>query len=285
MEHMIVKRFDGRKNGRTREAKILNRLQEHLDYLESLGYEVVGIFVQGSQNYGLDIYDKDYMSDIDSKAIVLPKFEDFVDGKEPVSTTIVLPNNEHIDVKDIRVMFEILKKANVNFLEILFTDFCIINPKYYSQFLVVQNNAERLAFANMKALLNGIAGMSMQKFVALKHPYPTIIDKIEKYGYDPKQLHHIYRMNQFMKRILNGEMFGSALIAQDKAYLVDIKKGVQKLADAEENAKSINEETHELKEQYLATHEIEIDEYAYNIYKQCKKEILTKWFKEQLKEN
>lgn len=282
---MIVKRFNGRKNGRTREAKILNRLQEHLDHLEELGYEVVGIFVQGSQNYGLDIYDKDYMSDIDSKAIVLPKFEDFVDGKEPVSTTIVLPNNEHIDVKDIRVMFDILKKANVNFLEILFTEFCLINPKYYSQFLVVQNNAERLAFANKKALLNGIAGMSMQKLVALKHPYPTIIDKIEKYGYDPKQLHHIYRMNQFMKRILNGEKFGSALTAHDKAYLIDIKKGVQKLEDAEENAIICNQTTHDLKDIYFMMNKVEIDEDAYNIYKQCKKEILTKWFKEQLKED
>ena len=182
-------------------------------------------------------------------------------------------------------MFEILKKANINFLEILFTEFCYINPKYYSQFLVVQNNAERLAFANMKALLNGTAGMSMQKFVALKHPYPTIIDKIEKYGYDPKQLHHIYRMNQFMKRILNGEMFGSALTAYDKDQLIKIKKGAFPLDVAELSARELNEETHKLKEDYLNTHEIEIDEDAYNIYKQCKKEILTKWFKEQLKEN
>lgn len=283
MEHMIQKPIPERKVGKAKYARAMYRLREHLDHLEGLGYEVVGIFVQGSQNYGLDIWELDYMSDVDSKAIVLPKFEDFVDGKEPVSTTIILPNNEHIDVKDIRIMFDILKKGNVNFLEILFTDFCLINPKYYSQFLVVQNNAERLAFANMKALLNGIAGMSMQKFVALKHPYPTIIDKIAKYGYDPKQLHHIYRLNQFIKRILNGEMFGSALTAHDRDKLIDIKKGSMSLEMAELNAEKLNEETHKLKEIYIATQKIEIDEDAYNIYKQCKKEILTKWFKEQLK--
>ena len=266
-----------------RNEKIMKRLHEHKEFIEGLGYEVVGVFVQGSQNYELDIYDNDYMSDIDTKAIVLPTFEDFVDGNPPVSTTIILPNNEHCDVKDIRIMFDILKKANVNFLEILFTDFCYINPKYYSQFLVVQNNAERLAFANMKALLNGISGMSMQKYVALKHPYPTIIDKIEKYSYDPKQLHHIYRMNQFMKRILKGETFKSALIANDKKDLIAIKKGVQELSCAEQSAYYINQETHDLKEKYLAKHEIKIDENAYNIYNQCKKEILTKWFKEQLK--
>lgn len=266
-----------------RNEKIMKRLHEHKEYVENLGYEIVGIFVQGSQNYGLDIYDNDYMSDIDTKAIVLPTFEDFVDGKEPVSTTVILPNNEHCDVKDIRIMFDILKKANVNFLEILFTDFCWVNEKYSSIFSLVQNNAERLAFANMKALLNGIAGMSMQKYVALKHPYPTIIDKIEKFGYDPKQLHHIYRMNQFMKRILAGETFQSALIANDKKDLIEIKKGVQGLACAEQSACCINQETHDLKEKYFETHEVEVDKDAYNIYKQCKKEILTKWFKEQLK--
>lgn len=265
-----------------RNEKIMKRLHEHRKYIQKFGYEVVGIFVQGSQNYDLDIYDEDYMSDIDTKAIVLPTFDDFVAGKEPVSTTIILPNNEHCDVKDIRIMFNILKKANVNFLEILFTDFCWINEKYSSIFSLVQNNAERLAFANMKALLNGIAGMSMQKYVALKHPYPTIVDKIEKFGYDPKQLHHIYRMNQFMKRILAGEAFRSALIANDKKDLIEIKKGVQELACAEQSAYYINQETHDLKEKYFETHEIKIDEDTYKICNLVKKEILKKWFKEEL---
>ena len=269
-----------------RKVAIICRLEEHLQYIQNLGYEVVGIFVQGSQNYGLDIYDEDYMSDIDTKAIVLPTFDDFVAGKEPVSTTIIMPNNEHCDVKDIRIMFDIFKKANVNFLEILFTEFCWINPKYYSDFLIVQNNAERLAFANTKALLNGIAGMSEQKFVALKHPYPTIVDKIEKFGYDPKQLHHIYRMNQFMTRIINNESFGSALTAYDREKLIDIKKGCLPLDIAEENAIRINNDTFRLKNKYWESHKIEIDEDAYKIYQHCKKEILRKWFKEELqKEN
>ena len=43
-----------------------------------------------------------------------------------------------------------------------------------------------------------MAGMSMEKRKALCHPYPSIIDKIEKYGYDGKQLHHIIRMYNFI---------------------------------------------------------------------------------------
>lgn len=265
-----------------RKEEIYWKLHSHLKHIQDLGYEVVGIFVQGSQNYGLDIYDKDYMSDVDTKAIVLPTFEDFVEGKEPVSTTIIMDNNEHCDIKDIRIMFNVLQKSNVNFLEILFTEFAWLNPKYYRDFLVVLNNAERLAMANGKALVNSIAGMSMQKLVALKHPYPTIIDKIKKFGYDPKQLHHIYRLNQFLTRLYNGERFGSALTAYDKTNLIKIKKGELPLEFAEINATRLNQETHDLKEKWINEGTLKDDPDAYKIYNHCKKEILKKWFKEQI---
>ena len=87
-----------------REEKIMKRVKEHYDYLIAQGYEVVFLALQGSQNYNLDIYTEQYMSDIDTKAVVLPSFKDFVYNRQPVSKTIILDNNEHIDVKDIRVM-------------------------------------------------------------------------------------------------------------------------------------------------------------------------------------
>ena len=99
-----------------REERIMKRVQEHYEYLKSEGYEIVFIALQGSQNYRLDVYDDEYMSDVDTKAIVLPTFEDFVYGRQPISKTLVLENNEHIDVKDIRVMFETYKKQNVNYI-------------------------------------------------------------------------------------------------------------------------------------------------------------------------
>ena len=42
-----------------RKEHIKNRLKAHYKYIESLGYEIIGIFLQGSQNYNLDIYEKD----------------------------------------------------------------------------------------------------------------------------------------------------------------------------------------------------------------------------------
>ena len=94
----------------TNEEKINKRIREHYEILEKKGYEIVFLALQGSQNYGLDIYTDEYTSDVDTKAIVLPSFEDIVYNKEPISKTLVLENNEHVDVKDVRVMFENFKK-------------------------------------------------------------------------------------------------------------------------------------------------------------------------------
>lgn len=55
--------------------KIMARMREHLvPVLEHCRGGWVGLFLQGSQNYNLD-YEG---SDIDTKAIMLPSFSDFV---------------------------------------------------------------------------------------------------------------------------------------------------------------------------------------------------------------
>lgn len=35
---------------------IMNNIQDKYNYLIDNGYEVFGVYLQGSQNYGLDIY-------------------------------------------------------------------------------------------------------------------------------------------------------------------------------------------------------------------------------------
>jgi len=172
----------------------MKRLQEMYDETEAMGYEVVGVFLNGSQNYGLD-YEG---SDIDSKAILLPKFNDFVLNKTPVSTTHVCSNNEHIDLKDIRSMFQCFKKQNINFIEILFSDYIIMNPKYEKLFQPIFDNKEKIARYNNYAAVGCMVGMIMEKYKALEHPYPATVDKIEKFGYDPKQLHHMFRVHRFL---------------------------------------------------------------------------------------
>ena len=188
-----------------REEKIMQRVQEHYDYLQSLGYEVVCVCLQGSQNYGLDEYSDEYMSDIDTKAIVLPPLDDFIAAAPPVSTVVIMDNNEHAEVKDIRVMFDMFKKANISYIELLFTEFKIINPEWAEFIEPLFANRDLISKYNRNQFLRCIAGMAMEKRKALCHPYPNLIEKIEKCGYDGKQLHHCVRLYNFIERFVNGE--------------------------------------------------------------------------------
>jgi len=263
-----------------RDTYIFDRLFEHYSEIKDK-YEVVGIFVQGSQNYGLDIYDDDYKSDIDTKAIVLPSFEDVVYGRPPISTTLVRENNEHIDIKDVRVMLDTFKKQNINFLEILFTKFKIINPKYKDLIQPLFDYNERIARLDINKGLNCQSGMSQQKLVALKHPYPTIIDKIEKYGYDPKQLHHIVRMFDFINKYVKGKPYAECLIADDRDYLISIKKGALPLDQAEWLANSVNKSIYEIaKLNQCDGHWV--DKFAIKVLDDVKYALLKQYFTEQL---
>lgn len=199
---------------------VFDRVREHRDHLESLGYEWVMIALQGSQNYELE-YE---FSDVDTKAIILPKFEDVVLAKSPFSSTLILENNEHIDVKDIRLSFELFKKQNPAYVELLFSKYVIINPKYSDITNLFEIN-ENIARYNNLATVSAIKGMMMEKRKALQHPYPTIKDKIEKYGFDPKQLHHLCRLEEFLRRYISGERYSECLISKNKEYLMFLKHG------------------------------------------------------------
>lgn len=168
----------------SKQQEIFKELKRRMNYLQDeLGYEVLFIALQGSQNYGMDIYTEEYKSDLDCMAVVLPSFDDFVSNKQAVSTTYVLPSNEHINVKDIRLMFELFYKQNPQFLELLFTDYKIVNKKYKLEVQPLFANADKIASYNLLKLYNGISGMAQEKLKALEHPYPSIKDVIDKYGY------------------------------------------------------------------------------------------------------
>lgn len=188
-----------------REEFIREKMQEHWDYLTlQTNYEVVAIFLQGSQNYGTDLYTEEYTSDVDTKAIILPTLNNIVNGTAPTSYTHVMPDNSHIDIKDIRAMVEMWEKVNISYLELLYTDYYYVNPKYEEFVYRLRAIRDDIAHMHINQVLRCIKGMSGNKIKALEHPYPTLIEKIEKYGYDSKQLLHIVRLTDFTKQFLSG---------------------------------------------------------------------------------
>lgn len=236
----------------TRNEKTMQRLSEHLDAVRHKHPEWVGIFLQGSQNYNLD-YEG---SDIDSKLIVLPSFEDFALYNKPYSYTHVMENEEHVDIKDIRLMFECFRKQNINFVEILFTPYRILNPKYEALFKPLIDAREQVGRYNNFAALNCMVGTAMEKRKALCHPYPTTLAKIEKFGYDPKQLHHILRLEEFMQRWLTGTPYCDCLISEQRDYLKAVKTGLHPLNVAVSLSDTVTERMHQVKSEYMNTHSV-----------------------------
>ena len=239
------------------EQKIIEtRLKSDFDYVSSLGYNVLGIFLQGSQNYCLSYSG----SDIDTKAIIVPSFEDFVLNRKPVSTTLILSSDEHIDLKDIRLMHDCFRKQNINFIEILFTKYKYINPEYEAIYQPMFDNNEKIAHYNNYAAVNCIAGMVYEKHKAMEHPYPTLIEKIEKYGYDNKQLHHIVRCEEFLKRYINGVPYSECLIPTKPQHLIDIKSSyIYSLDEAREIANNCEAIVKSVKQEYMDTHDVVVD--------------------------
>ena len=101
---------------------IHQKTQAAFKYVESLGYRPVYIGLYGSQNYGLDVNDKDYQSDLDWKCLILPTLADLIQNSKPISTVVEFEGGQ-IDLKDIRAFTDSVVKCNVNFLEILTTEY------------------------------------------------------------------------------------------------------------------------------------------------------------------
>lgn len=193
----------------TREEKIMKRMHEHYQRGVELYGEsrIVGLFLQGSQNYGLD-YEG---SDIDTKLILTPTIEDIIFNRRAVSTTHVMENEEHLDAKDIRLYIQTFRKQNLNFLEILFTEFKIVNPQYEKMWNVLVDHREEIARYNEFQAIKSMKGIAMEKYHAMKHPYPSKLALIEDHGYDGKQVHHLIRVEDYIDRYIKGHSYESCL--------------------------------------------------------------------------
>ena len=232
---------------------VMQRVQEHLD--EALIHfkkeQIVGIFLQGSQNYGLDTP----QSDVDTKLIVVPSFKDIAMNRKPVSTTHVRANEEHTDWKDIRLYIQTFRKQNLNFREILFTNYSIVNPIYEKQWNRLVESREAITHFNPYRSVQSMKGIALEKYHAMEHEYPSKVEVLKKYGYDPKQLHHLVRVSDYLDRYIAGESYESCLDPGPmKQELIEIKEGKYSLAEA----RVIADKT--------KAHVEEMAEYAYSIY-------------------
>lgn len=226
------------------EMELKARLYEHWeDALKLYPKErIVALVLQGSQNYGLD----DAESDVDTKLLLVPTLDEIIFNKKPVSTTHVRENDEHIDAKDIRLYWQCFRKGNPNFVEVLFTDYYIVNSMYFDLWEEMRSNRELVARVNPLVAAKAMMGMIQEKYHAMEHRYPSRAEIVDKFGYDPKQLQHLIRMSWFLETYVYDECcykdiltLGYTVNGQEnfRKWLIDVKRGREyRLEEAREVA-------------------------------------------------
>jgi len=196
---------------------VMDELNKQYDFIKTQYPEenIVGIFLCGSQNYGTDLPD----SDVDSKVLLAPTLNDIYQNKKGDNTTRIFPGtNEQIAVKDVRSAFSEIKKQNINMLEILFTDYCIINPAYRNIWTELTAQKEKIARYNPYLAVKTTKGISFEFYNKLYKEDGTV---------NRKMASNLIRVDNYLKNYIDKKPYKECLQPKDEVfnYIMQIRTG------------------------------------------------------------
>ena len=173
----------------------------------------------GSHNYNLNTPE----SDEDWKFFVAPTFDDLYFGRRWSGGN----HSEELDYSahDIRQLSDLLWKANLNFLEVLFS------KKFETEYgfgWYLRANADLFATMNLRAFGFATLGMHKQKMSTLHKGTEKSQRLVATFGYDTKDAIHAYRCLLVAQRVAEGMPLREALWFEgaDRSYLLNLKAGV-----------------------------------------------------------
>lgn len=186
----------------------LSHFQQVAPRAKSAGYKMWVTMLYGSQNYGLETEE----SDVDTKTMVIPTIKTLARSTKPLTTEYVMEDGSLDNCKDLREMFQNYLKGNINFVETLYTPYYEVMEEFRSEYAALRLMRDRIANARPVKLVHMAGGMAEQKYVAFNKAFAGKADVLAKYGYDPKQLHHQYRLLCFIENYLTNMDFHQALL-------------------------------------------------------------------------
>lgn len=233
------------------DEQIMTCVREH--YHDALEYfpkdRIICLSLAGSQNYGLDMEN----SDVDTKLVVVPSFNDVAMNKQPVSTTHIRENGEHIGFHDVRLYIPTFKKGNINFVETLFSEYSMINPLYAHEWNRLVEAREDIARYDIVRAIHAMRGTMHTKYKLVGSSSGNHTTAFERFGYCPKELYVLRRTEEFITRYINGEPYADCLVSKQSELLKNIKNGCYTAEDALRMAKASLDKTNELCDKFLET--------------------------------
>ena len=207
--------------------------------------KIAFVALTGSHNYNLNTP----TSDRDYKAFVFPNFEDLYSNK--MFSKSVVTETFDATVHDVRKLPELWWKANINFIEVLFS---IETQLVDNRFRSILKRRDEFATMNIPYLYHASRGMHFQKMSDLHSGTEGTKPLIDEFGYDTKQACHAIRCLIFLERFQRYGSIEKALWLKvkdrDRTLLIGIKKGYVREDGLLELAKEMEEKSNSMREWY-----------------------------------
>ena len=211
----------------------------------------------GSHNYNLDTPE----SDQDYKIFTFPSFDDIY--YHDYYTVSNISADFDYTAHDIRRLPLFLRKSNLNFLEILFSqDLVFFHP--YDQSLQHRLTVVRedIAAMNLVGMYDACYGTHIQKHSKMLRGTSTTQQLVDAFGYDTKQAQHCYRNLDFLERYhaTDFKSFAQAIYYDDgpeRDMMLAIKAGEYTLLEFEALLQEKQVKVRALQENYMASYFVE----------------------------
>ena len=192
--------------------QIMKRMQEHYEIAKEIVDEklIVGIFYYGSGNYSM----ADENSDVDTRVLVVPSLADVVCARRPVSFEHHCENGEHISFVDVREFVHQLLKQNPNSLEILFTEYFVINPPFKGVWYFIWSHREDFARINQHKAVDTMRHMANKEY-----------HQMEKNGFDHKKLATMFRLEKGIQDYIIHCRYEYVLKSDQGEFFLSVKRG------------------------------------------------------------
>lgn len=221
--------------------QILARLQEHLQYfLDDFQSEYIGIFLYGSQNYGL----ADENSDIDSHIIFLPPEED---RERALSLERDLPDNERLSIYPLKAFYNGLMRGRGTLLEILYTEYYIINPKYQEWWNWLIEHREEIAHITEINWYRDIFSRTKDNMYRMVENMQLDSGMSEQLGYAQKPRYRCMLLAAMLEKYVNGAPYMDVLHpVEEYELLMKVKQGLCSQEEADKYAEEAVEKMNQL---------------------------------------
>ena len=164
----------------------------------------------------------DYSSDFDVKCFIIPTLKDLLERPNMISKELVMNDKSHIEVKDIRLLGNLLYKMNPTYLELLYTPYFYVNKEYQRvrTLLFLKSLKEMrddISNRDVKRFVKSMQGFIYEKRKGLEKRTDSGQEIFDIYKYNPKQLHHLARLSEMVSEVarLDGKVNFESLMNLD----------------------------------------------------------------------